>query len=41
LYDDGTRIDPPVSEPKPMPARFAAIAAPVPPLEPPAVFDVS
>src|SRR5690606_24233711 len=37
LYDDGTRIDPPVSVPRPSPARFAATAAPVPPLDPPAV----
>src|SRR5690606_38272145 len=37
LYDDGTRIEPPVSVPTPRPARLAAIAAPVPPLDPPAV----
>ena len=33
--DDGRRIEPPVSSPMPMAARLAAIAQPVPPLEPP------
>lgn len=33
--DAGTRIDPPVSSPTPISPMFAAIAAPVPALEPP------
>lgn len=32
---DGTRVDPLVSVPMPTAAKFAVIAAPVPPLEPP------
>ena len=31
----GMRIEPQVSEPQPTAAKLAAIAAPVPPLEPP------
>jgi hypothetical protein len=34
LIDEGHTIEPSVSEPMPMAARFAAIAAPVPELEP-------
>ena len=37
VADAGERIDWPVSLPVPSTAKFAAIAAPVPPLEPPAV----
>ena len=40
LNDDGTRIEPPVSVPKPSAARFAATDAPVPPDEPPEVLLV-
>src|SRR5262245_24835381 len=35
LCDDGMRMDPQVSLPMPIAAKLAAIAAPVPPLEPP------
>ena len=35
LCDAGLRIDPQVSLPMPATAKFAATAAPVPPLEPP------
>ncbi len=35
--DDGERIDCPVSLPVPSTPKFAAIAAPVPPLDPPGV----
>src|ERR1700733_2961906 len=36
--EDGERMEPPVSEPVPATARFAATAAPVPPEEPPGVL---
>ena len=39
--DDGTRIEPPQSVPRPIAARLAATAAPVPELEPPASRLVS
>ena len=35
LCDDGMRIEPHVSLPQPTAAKLAAIAAPVPPLDPP------
>src|SRR2546422_1060963 len=35
LWDAGMRIDPQVSLPMPTAAKLAAMAAPVPPLEPP------
>ena len=41
LLEAGIRIDPQVSLPHPIVAKFAAIAAPVPPLEPPGFLDVS
>lgn len=36
----GTRIDPPVSSPTPIRPKFAAIAAPVPALDPPVSLNV-
>ena len=41
LCADGIRIDPQVSLPIPAAAKLAATAAPVPPLEPPGLRDVS
>src|SRR5262245_38965306 len=41
LAEAGDRIDWPVSEPVPSTPKLAAIAAPVPPLEPPGVRDKS
>ena len=41
LCIDGIRMDPQVSLPIPAAAKLAAMAAPVPPLEPPGLRDVS
>ena len=41
LLEAGIRIDPHVSLPIPAAAKFAAIAAPVPPLDPPGARDRS
>jgi hypothetical protein len=41
LCDEGIRIEPHVSVPIPTTAKFAAIAAPVPPLDPPGLRRVS